>query len=214
MTAQFQERLIIDGTEHRLHSAPLEPFLDTLGVRPKFDENGWTTALYRGYVGTWEITNKRLYLIGLKDCFGDAIEMGRVLPHQTPPVYALWYSGKLIVPVGKQITYVHHGWQSEYERDWMFTVRSGLIVKRRERDNVKSLARRLSRNPNYMDAIEESGPVPLLGWLTDDGRELVGLPRLEPRPLDEDSAAIEVAAALVVRTSSKPANGVPDGRQD
>jgi len=42
-------------------------------------------------------------------------------------VFADWYSGKLRVPDGKEIAYVHMGYGSVYERDLIFTVADGKV---------------------------------------------------------------------------------------
>ena len=52
-------------------------------------------------------------------------------------VFADWYSGKLRVPDGKELQYVHMGYGSTYERDVIYTVKAGSIVSRRVVDNTK-----------------------------------------------------------------------------
>jgi hypothetical protein len=104
---------------------------------------------WRGYVAYWEIEADKLYLRGidswictfqeyvknkckkadLKEMFGERCINGKV--------EASWYSGELRIPDGKQLQYVHMGYGSVYERDIVFTVESGKVMKREIVDNTK-----------------------------------------------------------------------------
>lgn len=63
MTAQISERLIYEGQQLSMCTNPLSLYFAMGGDGPKFEYN--CTALWRGYVGTWEIVDDRLYLIEL-----------------------------------------------------------------------------------------------------------------------------------------------------
>jgi hypothetical protein len=62
MTAQVPEQIIIDGEVRDLYAAPLYRLLASRRMTLR-DEVGWTSACVRGYCGTWEIINRRLYLV-------------------------------------------------------------------------------------------------------------------------------------------------------
>ena len=64
MTAQIAERLLYEGSEHAMCTNPLDDYFAMAGARPLFAST--STALWRGYVGRWEIVNDRLYLVGLQ----------------------------------------------------------------------------------------------------------------------------------------------------
>ena len=141
MNAQMSEVVFVDGAEHELMSLPLEPLLDTMDPRPELGEwaDVWTTALRRGYVGHWEIAASRLYLKRLGTCQPEVDhDLERLFPGRAPPVFASWYSGKLIVPQGERLLYVHMGWGSWYQREIIFHVRHGHICKRRDVDHTLS----------------------------------------------------------------------------
>ena len=53
MTAQIPEMLIFEGKEHSMCTNPLEVYRDLGGVLLEFSFT--CTALWRGYVGTWEV---------------------------------------------------------------------------------------------------------------------------------------------------------------
>ena len=69
MTAQFAEKLHHEGGELSLCTEPLSDYFSLAGIDPRFDGN--CTALWRGYVGTWEIWEGHLYLIGLTGTLQD-----------------------------------------------------------------------------------------------------------------------------------------------
>lgn len=57
MTAQVQETIVIDGIPVALLTNPLDDFLERFLDGPRFEST--STALWRGYIGTWELTNSR-----------------------------------------------------------------------------------------------------------------------------------------------------------
>ena len=64
MTAQIAEKMFYKGEELSLCDEPLHYFLQAIKKNLKFEAP--STALWRGYVGTWTIEDGRLYLIKLK----------------------------------------------------------------------------------------------------------------------------------------------------
>lgn len=128
MTAQIAERLIWDGQEHALLSNPLSSYFELGGDKPAFQST--STALWRGYVGTWEIKGDRLYMVALKGVLEDGREarLDTVFPGFPDRVFAHWFSGTLRVPQGKRLNYVHMGYASTYERDLILTLQKGVLV--------------------------------------------------------------------------------------
>jgi len=135
MTAQIGEKLIYEGRQVSMCSEPLNQFFALGGACPEFEFT--CTALWRGYVGTWEIINDRLYLIGLTGTLKDGSEATLETVFQGYPdrVFAHWYSGTLRIPEGRQIEYVHMGYGSTYERDRFLKFEKGILVGCRVREN-------------------------------------------------------------------------------
>jgi len=69
-TAQIPDILIYNNDTISLYSNPLESFYNEKNPRPKnFGIDGcWSTACWRGYQATWQIIDKKLYLIEIADC--------------------------------------------------------------------------------------------------------------------------------------------------
>ncbi|HZK94125.1 MAG TPA: hypothetical protein VFC67_07950 [Prolixibacteraceae bacterium] len=63
MTAQAYEKLIYKGETYPLASEPLSGYLQQISPEPQFLIRN--TSCWRGYIGTWEIADERLFLISL-----------------------------------------------------------------------------------------------------------------------------------------------------
>lgn len=137
MTAQIAEVLHMNGEVHSLCAHPLAPYFELAGITSPFDDFR-CTALRRGYVGTWEITQGRLYLIGLKGWRAgsdDDCDMETLFPGFPERVFAHWFTGELRIPQGGLLEYQHMGYRSRYERDLFITVRDGVIASERVQVN-------------------------------------------------------------------------------
>ncbi len=116
MTAQIRENLIYESEETSMTFCPPLPAGHPLIRVLDNDEiicdgdNGilHSTACWRGYQGTWEIKNRRFYLVGLR---------GRLELVGGEPLFADWFTGVLRIPRGEQILYVHMGFGSVYEQE-------------------------------------------------------------------------------------------------
>lgn len=138
-TAQIPEEIVIDGKSQILFSEPLNQYLLQRGklalLEPHLSKERCSGS-WRNYQGTWEIRNARLYLTRLQtDPCSDTpkeIPLSSLFVAATGPVFANWYTGTLLVPVGKQLRYVHMGYESEYERYIVFNVSAGKVTRRHE----------------------------------------------------------------------------------
>ena len=135
MTAQIAERLNYMGEKVAMCTNPLSDYFAMGGFSPKFQST--STALWRGYVGSWEILDERLYLIGLDGILEDGTDasLATVFPEFPDRVFAHWYSGTIRIPQGKQLKYVHMGYGSTFERDLLLDIDRGVVVSTRVRNN-------------------------------------------------------------------------------
>ena len=139
MTAQFGEGLHYDGREMAMTTHPLGDYFALGGFNPGFGQH-WPmecTALWRGYIGTWEIVGGRLYLIAINVLPGSRVtaNLEAVFPGYPDRVFAHWYTGTLRVPQGRVLKYVHMGNQSTFESDMLIDVERGVIGDVRIREN-------------------------------------------------------------------------------
>jgi len=127
MTAQAAESLLLDGQEVYLCETPLNAYFALTGLAPQFQVE--TTACWRGYIGSWEIKDSRLYLIDIGGSYedGSPITLESLFPGFFHRVFAHWYSGTLRVPQGELLKYRHMGWASTFERDLLIDVEDGVV---------------------------------------------------------------------------------------
>lgn len=135
MTAQISEGLIYEGQQLSMCTNPLGDYFAMGGNRPSFENN--CTALWRGYVGTWEIIDGRLYLIKLRGDLegGGEASLATIFPDYPDRVFAHWYSGTIRIPQGKLLNYVHMGYGSTYEQDLFLEIEKGVLKNTRVRQN-------------------------------------------------------------------------------
>ena len=145
MTAQFSEILHYKGEQLSMRVTPLSDYFVLRGMRPDF--RICSTACWRCYVGEWDITLDRLYLIGINAHYQDGTEvtLGSLFPGYDSRVFANWYSGVLSIPQGDLVEYVHMGYASVYERDLLLSVEQGVIVDTQVRVNSEQSAAKESR---------------------------------------------------------------------
>jgi hypothetical protein len=138
MTAQIAETLHYDGLKLSMCSTPLSDYFTFASINPSFESN--CTALWRGYVGTWEIVNDRLYLIELNGMLLDGTEasLETFFPNFPDRVFAHWYTGEIRVPQGKMLESVHAGFLSKYESDLIFVIEKGVVKETKVVQNGES----------------------------------------------------------------------------
>ena len=180
MTAQTSEILLLDGHFEHLHSCPLDAYLEPRGIDIRAMSNGYSTALWRGYVGLWEVFDNSLFLIGLLDFQDQPIDPAAVFGELRFPVNADWYSGRLEIDRGDRLSYYHMGWGSQYAERLRLYVEHGRVVARRSYDQRKVLLRRFNANlheyEDYRRQVAEHGPSQLgpLGGFTAAGLKVIG----------------------------------------
>ena len=128
MTAQIAESLRYEGQVLSMCCEPLSDYFELAGVEPGLQAT--CTAVWRGYVGTWEVVDRRLYLVELEGEFKDGRQasLASFFPEHPSRVFAHWYSGTIRVPQGELLHYRHSGYASVYERDLLLEVREGEVV--------------------------------------------------------------------------------------
>lgn len=138
MAAQFPDIILYEGEKLELYSNPLEPYWNiSKKRRPTFLEEEECT---RGYIATWEIIDnllilrevdgnveKRLFIFWKKIT---RYSLGMLFPAiNTGGVVASWFTGKIRIPQGKMLFYVHQAYDSRFEREKVITIEHGKVLK-------------------------------------------------------------------------------------
>ena len=126
MTNQVKERIIIDGEKYPLINCLSLPEDDSI-IQYKKGIIEKSSNCWRGYVGTWEIKDDKLYLIDFSSGMYDVLV--------NLPILAEWITGIGMVATGDKIQgsslYI-----TRYESEMHLTFESGLVVKTQNITNV------------------------------------------------------------------------------
>lgn len=125
MTAQVDEILIFDGNRTSIVFHPPLPSShpgiikvdnrDSKNVDPVIG----SSACWRGYIGTWEIQNDRLYLIDIVGCY-------QMIDNN--PIFADWVSGLMRVRQGK-LVYCDRSGAKIYEQEIHLRIEQGQVIE-------------------------------------------------------------------------------------
>ena len=126
MTIQAGDILSYNGEKTTIAIEPLKPYLETrsdVGFILK------STALVRGYIGTWEIRNKKLYLISLLGFVDNnkKVDLSYLFPNKTE-VFADWFSGDIRIPEGELLNKINLGYASIFEKDRILSFKEGILI--------------------------------------------------------------------------------------
>ncbi|TXL70855.1 hypothetical protein FHP25_32560 [Vineibacter terrae] len=136
MTAQVPETLLYNGESLAMCVEPLEVWFKLVG-QDESPFEAMSSANWRGYIGTWEIKDSRLYLVGLRGTLknGEDGSIETFFPGFQDRAFAHWFSGRIRAPRGKLLKYVHTAYASQYEQDVVFHVDRGIIQSINVREN-------------------------------------------------------------------------------
>jgi hypothetical protein len=133
MTPQIPEQLILNGVEKPiLYFCPSLPenhpqILDVGTQKLSFIHG--SSACWRRYIGTWEIKQDKLYLVGLS---------GQFKLVDNIPVFADWVSGKIIVPQGDVLIHdICYAGLTIYEKERHLIIEKGVVLETLTKRNRK-----------------------------------------------------------------------------
>jgi hypothetical protein len=136
MTIQAGDILSYNGEKTTIATEPLKPYLEK---RSDVSFIFKSTALVRGYIGTWKIKKKKLYLVSLIGFIesNEKVDLEYLFPNKTE-VFANWFSGDIRIPQGKLLEKINLGYESVFEKDLIFTFNEGILISETVKDNTKS----------------------------------------------------------------------------
>ena len=136
MTIQAGDILSYNGKKTTIAKEPLKPYLET---RSDVSFIFKSTALVRGYIGTWKIKNKKLYLVALAGFIenNEKVDFKYLFPNKTE-VFADWFSGDIRIPEGDLLQKINIGYASVFARDRLLNFNKGILISETLKDNTKS----------------------------------------------------------------------------
>ena len=100
MTIQVPETLLVSGQKINMHTCPLTNYFQLTERFFEFQAPR-STMLYRGYVGTWELIDQRLYLKNIIS-FGNPVTLQDIFKNCGEMVLAHWLSMNTLASFGKR----------------------------------------------------------------------------------------------------------------
>ena len=136
MTIQAGDILSYNGEKTTIATEPLKPYLET---RSDVSFIFKSTALVRGYIGTWKIKNKKLFLVTLIGFIenNEKVNLKYLFPNKTE-VFADWFSGDIRIPEGDLLQNINIGYASVFARDRVLNFNKGQLISETVKDNTKS----------------------------------------------------------------------------
>lgn len=130
MTAQTREILIYNNEEYRMANEPLDAYFAQLPSGILLEP--YSSACWRGYIGTWEIKDNKLFLTDFNGYTTGHKEVGLdfIFPDKKE-VFAEWVNGEIWLPHGEMVNYIHSGYDSIYEKELILKFEKGVLMDER-----------------------------------------------------------------------------------
>ena len=133
MCIQIKDSIIIKGQKYFLYTFPLDSYWTKKNPKPQtrlINTNCW-----RGYVATWEIFQKSLYLVDIKYFSpGGDFGLDYIFPNSTGKVKADWFTGELKIPIGN-VLFQEHMADPVYDSDWYICIKKSYVISQRLKAN-------------------------------------------------------------------------------
>lgn len=136
-TAQFPDKILYDGKEYSLHTNPMDSYFSKHPNKKPKDEV-MCTALWRGYVATFEIKDNDLALTDIevmvmkKNKDGESNTAFKSVKDavisQGKTLVIDWFTGILVLPHGELVNYVHMGYGSTYSNYILLEIKKGKLT--------------------------------------------------------------------------------------
>ena len=148
-TGQIPDLIIIGKDTLMLQTCPIEhDSILSKQVSKRLSNENSCTACWRGYQALWQIEDDKLILKRIEDSkslFAHpdtvpevTVDLNGIFDQYQDKqgrVVASWFSGELKVVSGKQIYYVHMGFNREYENETDYQVEQGRVISKTDYRN-------------------------------------------------------------------------------
>lgn len=133
-TSQAPERLIVGGDTLRMWSYPLDDYFKSRGMTREdvpVLNRGFSTGLWRGYLGTWIVADNKLYLTRIQNVHGESVDLAAMFGRQykNGRVLADWVTMDLYAQYGKVILEAPTAGVGEYyDKEKKVVVKDGKVL--------------------------------------------------------------------------------------
>jgi hypothetical protein len=118
MNTQVREQLVLNGAKISIDFYPGLPqdHPRIVNLRPS---QTWCSACWRGYIGSWEIKDQRLYLVGLR---------GNYELRGEGPLFADWFTGTMKVTEGEVVRHEQPRHRPVFEQETHIDIDLGEVL--------------------------------------------------------------------------------------
>ena len=142
-TAQVPDKIIFNGIKYDLMSNPLEVYFNKFPEKKPL-ANTNSTALWRGYIATFEVFENKLFVKDIvvqeeNDSLHNEIKEVSIFKAIFGNVERFncdFFSGLLVLPYGELINYVHMGYSSTYANYILLEINESSLVNIKDRKSV------------------------------------------------------------------------------
>ena len=133
MCVQEKDSIIVEGVKYNLYMYPLNSYWTIKNPKPEIRIT--KSSCWRGYVASWEISDKCLYLVDIifyspEGNFG----LDYLFTSNSSKISADWFTGELKIPIGDEL-HTEVMWDTVYESDWFIKVNKGKVIGQRYKAN-------------------------------------------------------------------------------
>lgn len=167
MTAQATENITIDGVLHTLYSLPFDSYIESLNPKPAL--RFMSTACWRGYIGEWNIHDRKLYLTKIlaqivNDSGSNEVSLDYFFPDSNDEVFAEWFSGILRIPLSGKSEYHHGGYGHTYDNFMHIEILKGEQISisivdenllRAERQQAKTVQSNIEKDKAFVKIVKK-----------------------------------------------------------
>jgi len=124
MTIQVQDKIKYNGQITDFIPVPYLPEDDPRIVYLTNENGARYSYCWRGYVATWELKNKQLFLVKISNT------SAQYKITTNDPIFADWYTGKIKIPNSKSVIPWGGGAEMRmHEEEIHVTIKNGIVVK-------------------------------------------------------------------------------------
>ncbi|MCU0322326.1 MAG: hypothetical protein MUE72_07915 [Chitinophagaceae bacterium] len=152
-TEQYGDRLVVNKDTSWIEATPLEDSLENKGSRSFGELNlgGNCSALWRGYVATWQLENNSLFLIKLQldYCSDNPLDYDLSKEFNKNKVFADWVNRTIRKPEGR---FIQHGNYSEpiHEGEIIYAFENGVLKRKNEYSFINNKNDCIFPGENYL----------------------------------------------------------------
>ena len=133
MTVQVEERMLYKGEVNFISTEPLREYLEQNDLQ----FFSLSSSCWRGYTGTWEINDNKLYLVELVNClFEKKNDLKYMFKQKEDKVFANWFSGNIVIPIGEVLEEGLFGIDDIYEQNIILKFSDGILISEEVVDNT------------------------------------------------------------------------------